>query len=177
MIDVENVTNGYILRILLNADLDQGLGMLSSPDVPLEVKEESASLPVIAKDEYWRWRLSMAKKIASEMDANTFGVKGFYLFGSTKSAMAGPGSDIDVIIHFHGNDRQKKDLLLWLDGWSRCLSEMNYLRTGYKTDGLLDVHLVSDEEVKKRSGYAAKIEAVTDAARKLTMKNEKINKL
>jgi predicted nucleotidyltransferase len=174
VIDVEKASDGSILRILFNADLDQGLGMLTSPDTPMEVKEENETKPASTKEEYWRWRLAMAKKIASDLDSKRFGVKGFYLFGSTKNTMAGPGSDIDVIIHFNGNDRQKNDLLIWLDGWSRCLSEMNYLRTGYKTDGLLDVHMVSDEEVENRSGYAAKIEAVTDAARKLPMKNEEI---
>jgi predicted nucleotidyltransferase len=171
VIDVEKASEGSILRILLNADLDQGLGILTSPDTPLEVNEENETRPASTKEEYWRWRLSMAKKIASDLDSKRFGVKGFYLFGSTKNTMAGPGSDIDVIIHFKGTNRQKNDLLIWLDGWSRCLSEMNYLRTGYKTDGLLDVHMVSDEEVENRRGYAAKIDAVTDAARKLPMKN------
>ena len=35
---------------------------------------------------------------------------------------------------------------MWLEGWSLCLSEMNYLRTGYKTEGLLDVKIVTDAD-------------------------------
>lgn len=50
---------------------------------------------------------------------------------------------------------------------------MNYLRTGYKTDGLLDVHIITDEDIEKKNSYAVKIGAITDAARKLKMKNEK----
>jgi hypothetical protein len=35
---------------------------------------------------------------------------------------------------------------------------------------LLDVHFVSDEDVAKRSSYAIKIGAATDAARPLSLK-------
>jgi len=44
----------------------------------------------------------------------------------------------------------RQALELWLDGWSRCLAEMNYLRTGYFSEGLLDVHLVTDDEIARR---------------------------
>jgi pyruvate,water dikinase len=56
-----------------------------------------------------------------------------------------------------------------LDGWSLSLAEENYLRTGYKINRLLDVHLVTDEDVQNRTGFAAKIGAVTDAARPLAI--------
>jgi hypothetical protein len=43
--------------------------------------------------------------------------------------------------------------------------------TGYRTDGLLDVHLVSDTDIKEHSSFAVKIDAITDPARKLPMKD------
>ena len=46
---------------------------------------------------------------------------------------------------------------------------MNYIRTGYKSDGLLDVHIVTDEDIAKKTSYAVKIGAVTDAARELPL--------
>ena len=47
---------------------------------------------------------------------------------------------------------------------------MNYLRTGYRLPGgLLDVHLVTDEDIAHKTSYAVKIGAVTDAARRLPM--------
>ena len=58
---------------------------------------------------------------------------------------------------------------MWLDGWSRSLAEVNFLRTGYQSDGLLDVHIVTDADIEKQTSYAAKIGAVTDAARPLTL--------
>jgi predicted nucleotidyltransferase len=95
-----------------------------------------------------------------------------YLFGSTKNATAGPGSDIDLIVHVGGTPQQTEELAQWLDGWSLALAEMNYLRTGHRADRLLDVHFVTDEDIAARRSYAAKIGAVTDAARRLPMKGE-----
>jgi len=56
-------------------------------------------------DDHWRWRLRMVQKIAAELDPERYGVKGLYLYGSTKNATAGPGSDIDVLVHFAGPRR------------------------------------------------------------------------
>ena len=39
---------------------------------------------------------------------------------------------------------------------------MNELRTGYHTEGLLDVHYVTDADIATGSSFAAKIGAVTD---------------
>jgi pyruvate,water dikinase len=39
-------------------------------------------------------------------------------------------------------------------------------------DGLLDVHIITDEDIAKKSSYAAKIDAVTDAAKPLPLGGE-----
>jgi predicted nucleotidyltransferase len=109
----------------------------------------------------------MAEHIASRIDPKRFGVQGFYVFGSTKNATAGLASDIDILIHFRGRKKQREDLAHWLEGWSLCLDELNYLRTGYRTGGLLDVHFVTDEDISNRTSFAVKIGAITDAARSL----------
>jgi hypothetical protein len=112
----------------------------------------------------------MAEKIASLVDGNRFGVKAMYVFGSTKNATAGPGSDIDLLIHFRGSDEQLQEFILWLEGWSLCLAEINYSRTGHQADGLIDYHILTDDDIAKKSSYAVKIGAATDAARPLTLK-------
>jgi len=111
----------------------------------------------------------MAQNIAARLDPERFGVKGCYLMGSTKNACAGPCSDIDLLIHFDGSAPQREALLLWLEGWSRCLDEMNFLLTGYRTGGLLDVHLLTEIDISRRTSYAVKIGATTDPARELAM--------
>jgi hypothetical protein len=111
----------------------------------------------------------MAERIAASADAARFGIRGLYIFGSTKNGTAGPGSDINLLVHVSGTPAMSRDLETWLQGWSLCLAEMNYLRTGVRRDGLLDVHLVTDRDLESPSGYAAKIGAVTDAARQLSV--------
>jgi hypothetical protein len=170
VIDVPLETGGLVLRMLMNADLDQAVAFLSPRLLQAGLIEPGAGVPDRGADEHWRWRLRMAQKIASEMDPRKFGVKAFYVFGSTKNATAGPASDIDILVHFQGSSQQESDLLLWLEGWSRCLSEMNFLRTGYRTDGLLDIHIVTDTDIEARSSFAVKIDAITDPARKLSLR-------
>jgi len=121
------------------------------------------------REDHWRWRLRMAEKIAQHLDSARFGVRALYVFGSTKNTTAGPGSDLDIIIHFTGSEEQREELALWLEGWSRALAEVNYLRTGYRMDGLLDIHYVTDEDIANRTSFAAKIDAVTDPARSLPL--------
>lgn len=169
VIDVPLETGGLVLRVLMNADLDQAVGFLSAAQQAAGTADLLKETIDRGTDDHWRWRYRMAQRIAAELDSRKFGVKAFYLFGSTKNATAGPASDIDILLHFSGTESQRNDLLLWLEGWSRCLSEMNFLRTGYRTGGLLDVHLVTDKDIAERSSFAVKIDAITDPARKLPM--------
>jgi hypothetical protein len=171
LIDVPRETNGKILKILLNADLGEGMGLLADPSQDTNIQIEEEVIEPVARDSFWQWRLRMAEYIAESLDAKKYGVVNFYVFGSTKNASAGPASDIDLLIHFRGTEDQKNRLLEWLEGWSLCLSEMNFLQTGYRTDGLLDVHIVNDGDIKIRTSWAAKIGAVTDAAKPLKMKS------
>ncbi|MEA1896169.1 MAG: PEP/pyruvate-binding domain-containing protein [Bacteroidota bacterium] len=174
VIDISNTTGGKLMHILMNADERKAIAHLAPPS---ENGESEGMGKMKVKDArrndiHWRWRLRIAENIAARLDPSRFGVVGFYIFGSTKNATAGPGSDIDLLIHFRGSTDQEKDLRTWLEGWSQSLSQTNYFRTGYKLDCLLDVHLVTDEDIEKRTSYAVKIGAVTDAARPLPIGTE-----
>ncbi len=171
VIDVASYSDGRILRVLLNADVERAVAYLAEPDTnPTVAQELCAYNDMEQPSQYWFWRMRMAEKVAEELDASHFGVKALYVFGSTKNATAGPGSDIDLLVHFQGETRQRRELLAWLEGWSLCLAEMNYLRTGYRSEGLLDVHLVTDDDIAEHTSWAAKIDAVTDAARPLPLR-------
>jgi pyruvate,water dikinase len=170
LIDVPQATDGYILRLLMNAELSEAAGILAKPtagDEPVEPPVTGTGKPT---EQTWIWRHRMAEYIASQLEPDRFGVVGFYVFGSTKNATAGLGSDIDILIHIRGTEKQREDLMIWLNGWSLCLDEINYLRTGYRTGGLLDVHLVTDEDIANKTSWAVKIGAVTDAARPLALR-------
>jgi hypothetical protein len=167
VIDVPACTEGRILRVLLNADLDEALAMLTEPGDQSSTRRPAPEQPERHTRDHWQWRLRMAERIGVDLDPDRFGVVAMYVFGSTKNATAGPASDIDLLVHFRGDQSQEQELLCWLEGWGRCLSELNFLRTGYRTDNLLDIHLVTDRDIEERNSYAAKIGAVTDSAREL----------
>jgi hypothetical protein len=171
VVDVPAEIDGKVVCLLMNAEIDEAVAMFVRPSNAPErnggtPREESVESP---SDEHWRWRLFMAERIAAALPAGRFGVVALYVFGSTKNGTAGPGSDIDLLVHFRGDESERRRLDLWMDGWSRCLAETNYLRTGHRVDRLLDVHVVGDEDVQRQSGFAVKIGAVTDAARPLEL--------
>jgi len=169
--DIGTLTKGKVVQIYMNAELEKAVCVISEPAKKIKTEEVQSIVkePLKNLDKYWQWRLQMAESIAAVLDAKRFGVKGFYIFGSTKNATAGPSSDIDILIHFVGDEGQLKELNIWLEGWSKSLDEVNYLQTGYRTGGILDVHIVTDEDIAKRNSFAIKIGAVTDAARPLSI--------
>lgn len=169
VIDIPAATDGNVLRVLLNAELEQALGVLSTPDDDGLERADREQRPALqqSEDRHWRWRLRSVQRLSQALDRERFGVVAVYVFGSTKNATAGPGSDIDVIVHVRNGVEQQRALEHWMEGWSLSLGEMNFLRTGYNVGPLLDVHYVTDEDIKQRSSYAIKIGAVTDAAREL----------
>ncbi|MHC4142319.1 MAG: nucleotidyltransferase domain-containing protein, partial [Planctomycetota bacterium] len=169
VIDVPKETDGLVLRVLMNAELEQAIGLLDQPTTEVGTVEPPVRAEGAPTEQHWKWRLRMAMQIAGQVDPSCFGLKAMYVFGSTKNATARPESDIDLIVHDAGDAEQRRMLSTWLDGWSLALAETNYLRTGYKSDGLLDVQFVSDQDIADQTSYAAKIGAVTDAARPLEM--------
>ncbi|WP_320046889.1 PEP/pyruvate-binding domain-containing protein [uncultured Ilyobacter sp.] len=167
VIDVPRSADGQVLYVLMNAELDEAVAVLTDLDGLTAHDDDIGPTLTSSQERDWRWRARMAESVARRLEPKRFGVKALYVFGSTKNATAGPASDIDLLVHFVGTEEQRRDLEEWLEGWSLSLSEINYLRTGYRTDGLLDVHIVTDEDIAKRTSYAVKIGAVTDAAREL----------
>ena len=171
VIDVPKVKDGMILKILVNGDIDEAVAIFSKPNITTgSYQSDSYSINEYKPVEHWKWRYKIAETLTEQMDKDAFDVKAIYIFGSTKNATAGPESDIDLLIHIPDYSDKTEALKLWLDGWSRCISEINYLKTGFKTQGLLDVHFVTDSDIHDKTSWASKINAVTDAAKCLYKK-------
>ena len=173
VIDVSAVSEGRKLRLVMSGSEGEAYAFLASEEE--NTVEETRRSPFTEHsvetdpDEHWLWRQRMAEKLARGIDPEEYGVKGIYLFGSTKNASAGPCSDIDLLIHFRGDGEQKNLLETYLEGWDHCLSEFNYIRTGFSTEGILDVHLITDRDIREKQSYAVKIGSVSDSARPLEM--------
>lgn len=171
VIDIPSAFEGNVLNIAMNAEYPKALAYISEASEinPSFIEEEKTTKTPNDNDIHWQWRLLNVERMAALLDPKHFGVKAMYLFGSVKNANAKPDSDINLLIHFSGNPNQLNELNAWLTGWSQSLAQINFLRTGYKSKGLLDVHILSDEDIQKKSVFARKINAVADAARPLPL--------
>lgn len=175
VIQVEKKFINQELVILMSADLEKAIAFLDSPSKHLNTnKLEQAMLESLIENQEdygWKWRHYMAEQIAATMDMESFGVKAIYLFGSTNNCSAKYNSDIDLIIHIDGEKEKREKLSNWLEGWSMALSQINYLKTGYQSNGLLDVHYVTDEDIINKTSYAVKINSVYDPVSPLRIRH------
>lgn len=167
-----NAIADHLSRFVFHRRLKKTLELSLSAEVGTEPNGDS-SLLNYESDEHWKWRYQVSEKIANLMDMDRFGVEAFYIIGSTKSGKAGPGSDIDLLIHFRGNPGQEKELKAWMEGWGLGLSELNFLKTGYVTSGsLIDFHIITDEDLQNKTSYAAMIGSADNSARLLRSRNQ-----
>lgn len=175
VIDIAEFDNNKALSVYMNAKLNKAAAFLTESTGKEKVSTdntEKLGWRETGAQMHWRWRKYMADQIVKEMDFTAYGVKGVYLFGSTDEEIAGICSDIDLIIHFEGNEQQKHSLTEWLDGWSLALEKINYLRTGSSCPGgLLDVHFVSEEDIANNDSFATKINSLIYPATPLRVNN------
>lgn len=174
VIDIAELEKDKALSVYMNADLNKAVAFLSENKGEEKVSsDKSKELDWREADSHthWRWRKYMADQIVNEMDFAAYGIKGVYLFGSTDEETAGPCSDIDLLIHFEGDEEKQNSLSKWLDGWSLALERINYLRTGSSCKGgLLDVHFVTDDDIAKQDSFATKINSLLYPATPLRLR-------
>ncbi|MDF1610686.1 PEP/pyruvate-binding domain-containing protein [Stygiobacter electus] len=172
VIEIPYVKDGMVLKVFVNAEIETALAIFTYPTNEslreMDIKDSNNDYHI---HDHWRWRMKMAEKIANEIDPKRFGIKAIYLVGSTNNATATAKSDIDLIVHYDKNECNLEQVKLWFEGWSLALSEMNYLRTGIRTNGLLDVHFVTDNEIEEKSGYVEKLNSITQKAKVLMVKD------
>jgi len=173
VIDVPQVAGGQVLRVAMNAEQDEALAYLGQAEVGDFVigARPLGAAPVVrsSTEDHWQWRQRMVQQLAARLEPARFGVVAAYLFGSTKNATAGPGSDINLLLHVRNTPAQQELLAAWLAGWSQALAEVNYLRTGHASEGLLDVHYLTDEDLARQTGFAAQLGSRADAVRPLPL--------
>jgi pyruvate,water dikinase len=134
--------------------------------------EANEALAYLKPADHLTWRTQKIEEIAQALDPGLYGIQGMYLIGSTKDGSAGPTSDIDLLVHFKGTEEQKDKLMVWFDEWGKKLAKENKERTGFATEGLLDVHIITDEDIKKKSSWASHITSPYQTVRKIMLKKE-----
>jgi predicted nucleotidyltransferase len=160
-----NTIARHVSNFIFSQRLRKTLTYLNTHTTESAKDEELGELLPTDADEHWKWRRRMAQMIADRLDFVRFGVVAVYLSGSTRNGSAGPGSDIDLIIHVRGDSQQHRELMAWLEGWGLALAEMNFCKTGFKTECcFIDLHLVTDEEIANGSSNAVMIGKPCDGA-------------
>lgn len=123
---------------------------------------------IINNNENWKWRYSAAEYFSKETDLKKFGLKAIYLIGSTKNACAGPGSDIDLLVHCDSDCFKKNKFLFWIKKWSDTISYLYKKNRNFNIDdGIIDLHIITDEDIKNKTSFAVMIGAINDPARLL----------
>lgn len=153
LVQVSELVDGGTLSIIMDGD-------------------ENKALAYLKKADHWSWRLHKTYELGKHLEADRLGVKALYLVGSTKSGTAGPGSDIDLIVHFKGNETQRDQLMEWFEEEGNKLAEENEQKTGIQMDNILDVHLITDEDIKKKTSWATHITSQYMSARSIPLKQD-----
>ncbi|MBU1074031.1 nucleotidyltransferase domain-containing protein [bacterium] len=170
VIDVAAVSGGRNLHIFMNADIDRAVAVLADADyITHHAIQKTATATLQGPCQHWRWRFSLTERMVRELDSARFGVEAVYLIGSVKTGTAGPASDINLLVHFRGDENQRRSLDLWFDGWSLAMSEMLFLQIGLRVEKMLDITYLSDADIADGTGVAARIGATVNAARPLSL--------
>ncbi len=150
VIDINQIPGSGSMSVVMDGETNKALGYIKPPD-------------------HWEWRWEKVNDIAGDLDAETYGVEALYLLGSTKDCTAGPSSDIDLLVHFNGTPHQKERLMSWFLERDRQLTAENEERTGRKTHKLLDIHIVTDNDIQEKTSWACHIDNPYGGARKIPL--------
>jgi len=153
VVKTSDIISGSTLSVIMDGDAGEALAYIKPPD-------------------HWSWRMQKVEEIAEALDPELYCIESVYLIGSTKDGSAGPASDIDLLVHFRGNEEQKEKLQTWFEEWGKKLDEENLQRTGIKTGGLLDVHIITDDDIKKKTSWASHITSPYMSVKKVQLKKK-----
>ncbi len=156
VIDVKRLSKGGTMDVVMDGEKNEALAYLKSPDHSL-------------------WRREKAEQIGREVDPDLLGIKAMYYFGSAKEDKAGPKSDIDILVHYDGNEVHRDRILEWFDKKSQEIAKENEERTGYFVEGMLEPHLITDEDIEKGTSWASHLDGRTGtSARKIKLTSGKV---
>jgi predicted nucleotidyltransferase len=162
IINLRESRNGKILRVLMNSDEEKAVGFLTDGNISSSIQEQKLNVNF---SEAQNWRMRMAEAFAQSVNINKYNISGIYLAGSVFKSNAGPDSDIDIFIHTNGDN--KENLLLWAEGWNSSLSSINFNRTGFKVEKVLDVTVFNDQDIDSNQFFRDLTNPVLHKSKKL----------
>jgi predicted nucleotidyltransferase len=156
---------------IFNRRLIDTIQYLSGSD---EKESQSKNLLHAKSEEEWKWRMDMVTNLAERTNFRYFRIEAMYVIGSVKEATAGPKSDIDLLVHFDGDQKSKEKMEAYIEGWSQCLARLNFEKTGVEMqEGLIDLHVITTEDIENQeNSFAAMIGSHSNSARLLKKNRE-----
>ncbi len=151
VIEISDIADGGTLSIVMDGETQEAMAYL----IPID---------------HSTWRLKKVKELAEKLNPERYGIISLYLIGSAKEGTAGEKSDIDLLIHVRATKEQQEDLLAWFYEQSIKIDNENELRTGKKTEGILDVHIITDQDIENKTSWAVHINSLDSPAQKIPLK-------
>lgn len=141
------------------------------------IKDQGKIRELIVEGDGWTnstFRYALAKEICKLL-FNKYGeIKACYVYGSSLTNNARTTSDIDIILWVDHKSKKLIGAIEQLDlKISRCYKALLNHKVD-KMDGILDIHLVNDIDVKKNRGYGIVVTAIHTPPIKIMERNEKI---
>lgn len=173
VINVRESTGGAIVRILMNADEDFAMAIITDPTSSALYTSNtfySAIKTDSSPEEALQWRKRMVESVALKLEPERFGIIDVYLYGTVFNDTASSNSDIDLLVIHNSTTEQLNELKLWFEGWNNCLSQLNYNRSGFSIEKFLDITYISQKDLKDQKYYADLIEPANKMSRKLKLK-------
>jgi hypothetical protein len=117
-------------------------------------------------------RFEICKDAVSSLNFELYQIKNIYLAGSVKSMTAGPGSDVDLIIHDNGNEECRNRVKTWFSAWSASakMNPANKKRIENKEE-LFELHFISDHNIANNDSFAVMTKSVMNSAKLLKTEN------
>jgi predicted nucleotidyltransferase len=109
-------------------------------------------------------RLEIVNIVSRLICKESLGIKDLYLIGSTKNRTAADNSDIDIIIHYNGNEESKIKIKNWFSDLTEMIVEK--FSTIHKPDlsDIFDLHFITDDDLRNKTSYAVMIESKNNSA-------------
>jgi predicted nucleotidyltransferase len=128
----------------------------------------SGRVPRMMQDYHWKWRLLLAQLLAYTTNLEYYGIDEIYIIGSTKEANAQLSSDLDLVVHWNGEQDQKQEMLAWFEHWESMLHALYTEQFGHRIPArFLDYHIVTEEDRRRQTSYAVMIDSPRNLARLL----------
>ncbi len=148
VIDVPKATGGLVCKILMNAEIDEAMAILSpSSKRNSFTKFKSASAKPIDENQ---WRLNTAEKAVQLIEKERYSIQAIYLTGDCLQGTADAQSKIELVFVVSLMNDSTNELNIWLDGFSANVADNYFERTGNRIDSLIESKIILE------SDYAAK---------------------